>query len=124
MRNKSPFLLRKPCGNCPFRTDVTPFIKADRVGEILHPHNTSGFVCHNTVDYGSMALAEGVTFDDDDSEHYDGNGRITKKIAAVRWSDDRLDARWPAKWNHADRRASWILFPRSIGHECSGLQGH
>jgi hypothetical protein len=44
-----------PCANCPFRTDVRPFITAARVREIL---STDGdFPCHKTV-----------TFDEDDED--------------------------------------------------------
>jgi hypothetical protein len=47
------FDLRKPCPKCPFRTDITPFIRGDRAAEIadglLRQQGT--FACHVTVEH-------------------------------------------------------------------------
>lgn len=38
-----------PCAQCPFRSDVRPFIKAERAREILT--GNAPFACHKTCDY-------------------------------------------------------------------------
>jgi hypothetical protein len=53
------FDLTRPCGNCPFRTDVRPYIRADKVRQVLGDPAATGaahwpassFACHKTVDY-------------------------------------------------------------------------
>jgi len=51
------FDLVRPCGNCPFRTDVHPYINAARVREILGGGKGRdhwpcvSFPCHKTIDY-------------------------------------------------------------------------
>lgn len=49
-----------PCPSCPFRTDVTPFIRPQRAKEItqalLADHS---FQCHKTVDYAKAAEEDG-----------------------------------------------------------------
>jgi len=61
---------REPCENCPFRTDVTPYLRRDRAEEISDALREGGeFSCHKTVDY------------DGDGEDDEGNitGRETKQ---------------------------------------------
>lgn len=41
--------LTTPCANCPFRTDVRPYITAARAREILSSEGE--FHCHKTLDY-------------------------------------------------------------------------
>lgn len=42
----------KPCANCPFRSDVFPYLTTARVREIFEAaHRGLNFVCHKTVDY-------------------------------------------------------------------------
>jgi hypothetical protein len=45
--------LKKPCPSCPFRKDVTPFLRPRRAEELaylaLNPY--SDFSCHNTFEY-------------------------------------------------------------------------
>ncbi|WP_372493301.1 DUF6283 family protein [Gordonia alkaliphila] len=44
------FSLRRPCGNCPFRTDVEfPLTRAASIADELRKKNV--FLCHKTVDY-------------------------------------------------------------------------
>jgi len=50
-RTRNPYSLTTPCDSCPFRTDVTPFIKPGRVQEIAKSLVRHGFPCHQTVDY-------------------------------------------------------------------------
>src|SRR4051812_48715851 len=45
----SPYGLRTPCSNCPFRTDIAPYITEARVREIEHSLVRSEFPCHKTV---------------------------------------------------------------------------
>lgn len=46
------FALRRPCRNCPFRTDHAPFISAERAQEIANDlHRGDIFYCHKTIDY-------------------------------------------------------------------------
>ena len=49
-----------PCSHCPFRTDVTPYLRADRAREIADglTRLQGTFSCHKTVD----------TDDDDDDD--------------------------------------------------------
>lgn len=42
------FDLTTPCAQCPFRSDVRPYIKAERVEEILIGNQS--FACHKTLD--------------------------------------------------------------------------
>lgn len=39
-----------PCANCPFRSDIRPFITAARASEILHSQGE--FYCHKTIKIG------------------------------------------------------------------------
>ena len=41
--------LRTPCSNCPFRRDVTPYLRADRVREIFDNIERGEFPCHKTT---------------------------------------------------------------------------
>jgi hypothetical protein len=43
--------LTSPCDTCPFRRDVHPFIRPDRVLEIERGLERSEFPCHKTVDH-------------------------------------------------------------------------
>jgi hypothetical protein len=56
------FKLRKPCKDCPFRTDIEPFLTSGRADEIFNAITEfqGTFACHKT------------TLDDDDGETYVG----------------------------------------------------
>lgn len=44
------FNLKKPCAHCPFRTDIEPFIHAERAEEICQSLvNGGSFACHKTL---------------------------------------------------------------------------
>jgi hypothetical protein len=47
------FTMTAPCGKCPFRTDIEPFLRPARVKEIIRTllDQQGTFQCHNTVDY-------------------------------------------------------------------------
>ena len=51
---KRAFALKKPCKDCPFRSDIIPFLSKDRVTNIEDNLVKQGlnFSCHKTVDYG------------------------------------------------------------------------
>jgi hypothetical protein len=46
--------MKKPCANCPYRTDVKPFLHPERGEELAYiaqnPYNT--FTCHKTLSEG------------------------------------------------------------------------
>lgn len=49
------FNLVRPCGHCPFRTDIPPFLTPGRVLEITDNLLADGsFPCHETIDYDAM----------------------------------------------------------------------
>lgn len=47
----NPYAMTSPCDNCPFRSDVKPYIRAARVVEIRQSLMRSEFPCHKTVEY-------------------------------------------------------------------------
>ena len=57
-----PFALKRPCGNCPFRSDRTPFLDRERAQDIADSlHADASFHCHKTISY----------------ENEDGTGEVT-----------------------------------------------
>lgn len=49
---RAGFALTTPCHNCPFRTDVTPFLRPERAREIASELRRSGsFHCHKTTSH-------------------------------------------------------------------------
>jgi hypothetical protein len=64
------FDLRRPCPGCPFRTDVEPYLRTGRVGELEDAllRQQSTFSCHKTVDYGRAESEDDP--DDDQIAHY------------------------------------------------------
>lgn len=54
--------LRTPCNNCPFRTDVPPFLRADRAREIARCTERHELYCHKTTvpdDEGGLQIVRG-----------------------------------------------------------------
>lgn len=45
------FSLTKPCSQCPFRSDIEPFLTKDRAAEICRSLERKSFNCHKTIDY-------------------------------------------------------------------------
>lgn len=45
--------IKKPCKNCPFRNDITPYLHPARAAELaaaaVNPY--SDFTCHSTIEY-------------------------------------------------------------------------
>jgi hypothetical protein len=49
-----PFALKRPCGNCPFRSDRAPFLDRDRAQDIADSLEAgASFHCHRTLDYNA-----------------------------------------------------------------------
>jgi len=64
------FSMRKPCPQCPFRTDIRPFISAERAEEITDAlvYGGATFACHKTIGFDD----DGGSHDLPDSEHCAG----------------------------------------------------
>ncbi len=48
--------LKSPCRNCPFRTDILPFLESARAQDLARMLGDNGgthFVCHKTVEYNN-----------------------------------------------------------------------
>lgn len=48
--SKGPYSMTTPCSNCPFRNDVKPYIREDRVREIEDSLVRGEFPCHKTTE--------------------------------------------------------------------------
>jgi hypothetical protein len=60
--------LIRPCKDCPFRTDIRPFLTTARAEEIAETLLSGGtFACHKTVDYSG---------DDEDEDGF-SEGQVT-----------------------------------------------
>jgi hypothetical protein len=51
MSREKPYGLINPCSNCPFRTDVKPYLRAERVEEIERGLERGEFYCHKTTQH-------------------------------------------------------------------------
>lgn len=71
--------LTTPCKNCPFRTDIPPFLRKDRAAGIAHETFKMGraFNCHKTVDYSTGQDQGRITLD---SINCAGSLILAKKI--------------------------------------------
>jgi len=50
---RAPFAAVRPCKHCPFRTDITPYLRAERAADIAASiRRGEDFPCHQTVDFG------------------------------------------------------------------------
>lgn len=57
-----PFALKRPCGNCPFRSDRPAFLNRARAQEIADSLDAdASFHCHKTLDYSGEDGAPEVT---------------------------------------------------------------
>jgi len=59
-----PYGMTTPCSNCPFRSDVTPYIRSARVREIERSLVRSEFPCHKTTKH------------DEDGERFRTKGEV------------------------------------------------
>lgn len=82
--------LTKPCDNCPFRTDVDPFLTSERVEEICHGliESQSTFACHKTTEFDEDA---GGHINSEDEEHCAGALIMLEKLdrpnQMMRWME-------------------------------------
>lgn len=49
MSESKPYGFTTPCSNCPFRSDIEPYIMPDRVTEIEEGLDRGEFPCHKTT---------------------------------------------------------------------------
>lgn len=66
--------LRRPCPNCPFRTDIRPFLSAARAEEIVLAitEQQQTFQCHKTVHYMEDEDGEETHSQTPDDQHCAG----------------------------------------------------
>ena len=65
------FTLTQPCANCPFRTDVRPYLTKNRAKEIAHAitEQQRTFTCHKTL-----------KLDEEDRQHCGGALILLEKL--------------------------------------------
>jgi len=85
------FDLTKPCGDCPFRNDITFYLRPERVEEILEAisgQQQATFTCHKTTGYDDES---GETLETKDSQHCAGALILLEKIERpnqmMRWME-------------------------------------
>jgi len=54
-----PFQLKKPCRDCPFRTDVPAYLNRGRATEIAKSLDHHSFPCHKTTDHTGDEYEDG-----------------------------------------------------------------
>lgn len=63
--------LTKPCGKCPFRTDVPAYLTRERAEEIIDGLVRGEFLCHQTLDYDDLT-EDGEARETDHTHHCAG----------------------------------------------------
>lgn len=57
-----PFALKRPCADCPFRSDKLPFLSRDRAQDIADSLEAdASFHCHKTISYDTEDGSPEVT---------------------------------------------------------------
>ena len=56
---RHPFALTSPCGLCPFRSDIPPYLRPARVREIERSLKRASFDCHETTGVKSRKSGRG-----------------------------------------------------------------
>lgn len=64
--------LHRPCPECPFRSDIEPFLRADRAEEIVEFLARSEFPCHKTTVDATDDEGNPGRIDTPDSQHCAG----------------------------------------------------
>lgn len=66
--------LRKPCLGCPFRTDVEPYLAAERAEEIIEAitRRQQTFACHKHTRFDEDEEGESVNVPHSDDQHCAG----------------------------------------------------
>lgn len=49
MPSKHPYDMKAPCAQCPFRTDIKPYLRKARIKEIRAGLQRGEFPCHKTI---------------------------------------------------------------------------
>lgn len=58
-RRRAPFAAVRPCKHCPFRNDITPFLRPERAADIAASlQRGEDFPCHSTVDYSQTSAGD------------------------------------------------------------------
>lgn len=78
---RTPYTLKSPCANCPFRADKPFYLGAERAEEIADSlRDGSSFYCHKTIAYGDESdERENECEDEDEDEKNLGQGEITSR---------------------------------------------
>jgi len=63
--SRKPFGILSPCSNCPFRADIRPYLRKERVREIERSLVRASFFCHKTTKHDDV---------DDESGEYHARG--------------------------------------------------
>jgi hypothetical protein len=59
---RKPFGMTTPCSNCPFRTDIRPYLMPERVREIEQSLVHVSFFCHKTTKHDADELDDGDVY--------------------------------------------------------------
>jgi len=49
--SRGPYSMTTPCAHCPFRTDIRPYLRPERVREIEASLVRAEFPCHKTIEH-------------------------------------------------------------------------
>ena len=66
------YSLTKPCNNCPFRNDIKPFIRPERVDQIEQACVNAEFPCHKTTEHDEDEDGYSIRVDNADTKHCAG----------------------------------------------------
>jgi hypothetical protein len=74
--------LRAPCANCPFRSDVVPYLTIERVEEIIAAitDGDASFSCHKHNSFGEDDEGDSMTIEGPDAQHCAGAMILLEKI--------------------------------------------
>jgi hypothetical protein len=78
--SRARYGLTSPCSNCPFRSDVPPYLRKARVTEIERSLEQSEFLCHKTVQHHEDEHGEVWDADTSQSAHCAGALILLEKL--------------------------------------------
>lgn len=85
--------LVRPCANCPFRTDIVPFLTPGRVQQLEQElvGRQASFACHKTLDYERRGMHGELGADTKNTQHCAGAMILLEKIGRanqwMRWME-------------------------------------
>lgn len=86
--------MKKPCKNCPFRNDVTPYLHPERADEIansaLNPY--ADFACHETTEHYEDGPFEGEAYQTEKSRTC--HGFLTIRAQAGEEIPEGFEPQW------------------------------